>query len=196
MASFGAALVLRNMLQFIYGAVPEYYSREIQVSIRLVPRDVLGGLRITPDQLFVLGLTAAMVVGLHLFLTRTTLGKAMRATSLNPQLARVTGIDVDRVIRATWIIGAVLAAVAGVFSGLTVQLRPQLGFDLLLPLFAAAILGGIGSVYGAVAGGLIVGLAESLSVPLIGAEYRAATAFVVLIAILLVRPTGLFGEKA
>jgi branched-chain amino acid transport system permease protein len=196
MASFGAALVLRNMLQFIYGAVPEYYSREIQVAIRLVPRDVLGGLRVTPDQLLVLGLTIVLVVALHLFLTRTTLGKAMRATSLNPQLASVTGIDVDRVIRATWIIGAVLAAVAGVFSGLTVQLRPQLGFDLLLPLFAAAILGGIGSVYGAVAGGLIVGLAESLSVPLVGAEYRAATAFALLIAILLVRPTGLFGEKA
>jgi branched-chain amino acid transport system permease protein len=195
MASFGASLVLRNMLQFIYGAVPEYYSREIQVAIRLVPRDVLGGLRITPDQLFVLGLTGATVVGLHLMLTRTTLGKAMRATSANPQLAQVTGIDVDRVIRATWIIGAVLAAVAGVFSGLTVQLRPQLGLDLLLPLFAAAILGGIGSVYGAVAGGFIVGLAESLSVPLVGAEYRAATAFMVLITILLIRPTGLFGEK-
>lgn len=195
MASFGAALVLRNLLQFLYGAVPEYYSREIQVALRVVPRDVLGGVRVTPDQLFVLGLTALTVVFLHVFLTRTTLGKAMRATSLNPQLARVTGIDVDRVIRATWIIGGILAAVAGVFSGLTVQLRPQLGLDLLLPLFAAAILGGIGSVYGAVAGGLIVGLAESLSVPLIGAEYRAATAFVVLIAILLVRPTGLFGEK-
>src|SRR5829696_2026547 len=80
------------------------------------------GSRITPDQLFVLGLTAFTVVALHVFLTRTTLGKAMRATSLNPQLARVTGIDVDRVIRATWIIGGVLAAVAGVFSGLTVQL--------------------------------------------------------------------------
>jgi branched-chain amino acid transport system permease protein len=195
MASFGAALVLRNLLQFLYGAVPEYYSREIQVALRVVPRDVLGGVRVTPDQLFVLGLTALTVVFLHVFLTRTTLGKAMRATSLNPQLARVTGIDVDGVIRATWIIGGVLAAVAGVFSGLTVQLRPQLGLDLLLPLFAAAILGGIGSVYGAVAGGFIVGLAESLSVPLIGAEYRAATAFVVLIAILLVRPTGLFGEK-
>jgi branched-chain amino acid transport system permease protein len=195
MASFGAALVLRNLLQFLYGAVPEYYTREIQVAIRLVPRDVLGGLRVTPDQLFVMGLTGALVLGLHLFLTRTTMGRAMRAVSLNPQLARVTGIDVDGVIRATWIIGAVLAAVAGVFAGLTVQLRPQLGFDLLLPLFAAAILGGIGSVYGAVAGGLIVGLAESFSVPLVGAEYRAATAFAVLIAILLLRPTGLFGEK-
>ena len=192
MASFGAALVLRNLLQFLYGAVPEYYSREIQVALRVVPRDVLGGVRVTPDQLFVLGLTALTVVFLHVFLTRTTLGKAMRATSLNPQLARVTGIDVDRVIRATWIIGGILGAVAGVFSGLTVQLRPQLGLDLLLPLFAAAILGGIGSVWGAVIGGLVVGLAESLSVPLVGAEYRAATAFGVLIAILLARPTGLF----
>jgi branched-chain amino acid transport system permease protein len=152
-------------------------------------------MRITADQLFVLGLTAVTVIGLHLVLTRTTVGKAMRATSINPQLAQVTGINVDGVIRTTWVIGAVLAAVAGVFSGLTVQLRPQLGLDLLLPLFAAAILGGIGSVYGAVAGGLIVGLAESFSVPLVGAEYRAATAFVVLIAILLLRPTGLFGEK-
>ncbi|WP_046866065.1 branched-chain amino acid ABC transporter permease [Microvirga massiliensis] len=194
-ASFGAALVLRNLLQFIYGPVPEYYSREIQVALRLVPRNVLGGLRITPDQIFILGLTIVTVVALHLFLSRTTLGRAMRATSENPALAQVTGIDIDAIVRATWIIGAVLAAVAGVFAGLTVQLRPQLGFELLLPLFAAAILGGIGSVYGAVAGGFIVGLAESFSVPVFGAEYRAATAFLVLIAILLVRPTGLFGEK-
>ena len=120
----------------------------------------------------------------------------MRAVSREPAArARSPASTSTRVVRATWIVGAVLAAVAGVFSGLTVQLRPQLGFDLLLPLFAAAILGGIGSVYGAVVGGLIVGLAESLSVPLVGAEYRAATAFVVLIAILLVRPTGLFGEE-
>jgi branched-chain amino acid transport system permease protein len=194
-ASFGAALVLRNLLQFTYGPVPEYYSREIQVALRLVPRDVFGGLRITPDQIFILVLTLVTVIGLHLFLTRTTLGRAMRATSENPALAQVTGIDVDAIIRATWIIGAVLATDAGVFAGLTVQLRPQLGFELLLPLFAAAILGGIGSVYGAVAGGFIVGLAESFSVPVFGAEYRAATSFIVLIAILLLRPTGLFGEK-
>ena len=83
----------------------------------------------------------------------------------------------------------------GVFAGLTVQLRPTLGLDLLLPLFAAVILGGIGSVWGAVLGGLIVGVAESAAVSWVGAEYRAATAFVVLTAILLVRPNGLFGER-
>lgn len=195
-ASFGAALALRNLVQFLYGTLPEYYTREIQIAIRLVPRDVLGGLRITPDQMLVIGLTVALMVALQLLLTRTTLGRAMRATAMNPALARVAGVDTDSVIRATWVIGAALAAVAGVFAGIVGQIRPMLGFDLLLPLFAAAILGGIGSVRGAVAGGYIVGLAESISVPLVGAEYRAATAFVVLIGILLVRPTGLFGERA
>jgi branched-chain amino acid transport system permease protein len=195
-ASFGAALALRNLLLFFYGGVPQYYSQELQIAIAIVPRNVWGGMRITPDQLFVLGLTAVTVVALHLFLQRSTLGRAMRATSLNPQLARVAGIDPERVLRAAWIIGGMLAAVAGVFAGLTVQLRPTLGLDLLLPLFAAVILGGIGSVWGAVLGGLIVGLAESAAVSVVGAEYRAAAAFVVLVAILLLRPTGLFGEKA
>jgi len=194
-ASFGAALALRNLVQFLYGTLPEYYSREIQISLRLVPRDVMGGLRITPDQMLVIAMTMIVVIGLHLLLTRTTLGRAMRATAMNPALARVAGVDVDAVVRATWIIGAALAAIAGVFAGIVGQIRPMLGFDLLLPLFAAAILGGIGSVWGAVLGGFIVGLAESFSVPIFGAEYRAATAFLVLIAILLLRPTGLFGEK-
>lgn len=195
-ASFGAALALRNLVQFLWGTLPEYYTREIQIAIRFVPREVLGGLRITPDQLLVLGLTAATVVALHLFLTYATLGRAMRATAMNPSLARLAGADVAKVVRATWVIGAALACIAGVFAGLTGQIRPLMGFDLLLPLFAAAILGGIGNVWGAVVGGLIVGLAESFTVPLLGAEYRAAGSFAVLIAILLLRPTGLFGARA
>jgi branched-chain amino acid transport system permease protein len=194
-ASFGAALALRNLVQFLYGTLPEYYSREIQIAIRLVPRDVMGGLRVTPDQMLVVGLTLALMIALQFLLTRTTLGRAMRATAMNPALARIAGVDVEGVMRATWVIGAMLAAIAGVFVGITLQIRPMLGFELLLPLFAAAILGGIGSVRGAVAGGYIVGLAESLSAPLVGAEYRAATAFAVLIGILLARPQGLFGER-
>lgn len=188
-ASFGASLALRNLIVFLYGPRPDYYSRDIQIAIPL------AGVRITPDQIFVLGLAATLVLALHLLLTRTTLGRSMRATSENPALARVTGIDVAAVVRWTWLIGGGLAAVSGTFLGLTVQIRPQMGFDLLLPLFAAAILGGIGSVYGAILGGLIIGLAESLSVPLIGAEYRQAVSFLMLLAILLVRPNGLFGDK-
>lgn len=194
-ASFGAALALRNLLLFWQGGIPRYYAESLQIAIPFLPRSVAGGLRVTADQILVLVLTLASVTGLHLFLQRSTLGRAMRATSLNPGLARVTGIDPERVLRATWLIGGVLAAVAGVFAGLTVQLRPTMGVDLLLPLFAAVVLGGIGSIWGAVLGGFIVGLAESVSITWVGAEYRAAAAFMVLIAILMVRPRGLFGEK-
>jgi branched-chain amino acid transport system permease protein len=193
-ASFGAALAMRNLLLYFYGGVPQYYSQNLQIAMPLLPRSMWGGMRITADQLLVLGLTAVLVVGLHLFLQRSTLGRAMRATAMNPQLARVAGIDPERVLRATWVMGGVLAAIAGVFAGLTVQLRPTLGLDLLLPLFAAVILGGIGSVWGAVWGGLIVGLAESAAVQVVGAEYRAAASFAVLILILMLRPQGLFGR--
>lgn len=194
-ASFGAALALRNLLQFWQGGIPQYYGESLQIAINLVPRRLAGGLRATPDQLLVLALAVAVVAGLHLFLRYSTLGRAMRATATNPALAQVSGIDPERVLRATWVLGAVLAAVAGVMAGLTVQLRPTMGQDLLLPMFAAVILGGLGSVWGAVVGGLVVGLAESASVMWLGAEWRAAAAFGVLILILLVRPTGLFGAR-
>jgi branched-chain amino acid transport system permease protein len=194
-ASFGAALALRNLLQFLYGPIPDLYTREIQIAVAIVPRATLGGMRMTPDQMLTLALATAAMVALHLFLTRATLGKAMRAVSENPALARVAGADVERVLRAAWIVGAGLAALAGVMGGLTAQIRPQLGFDLLLPMFAAAILGGVGNVWGAALGGLIVGLAESFATPLLGAQYRAAASFAVIVALLLLRPQGLLGAR-
>jgi branched-chain amino acid transport system permease protein len=191
MASFGASMALRSLLEFLFTSQPRYFSRAIQIAVPLG-----AGIRMTPDQMLVLGLTLALVVGLHLLMTRTTIGRSMRAVSENPALAAVVGIDVDRVIRWTWLIGGALACAAGIMAGITVQVRPHIGFDLLLPFFAAAILGGIGSVPGAVAGGLIVGLAQSAGVQLIGADFRAAVAFLILIAVLLVRPAGLFGSRA
>jgi hypothetical protein len=179
---------------------PETSGDGVSVTIPVPGRGGLPLSNVTPGKIYITGRDSdgepmPIQDGLkNLFLKVSTLGRAMRATSMNPQLARVAGIDPERVLRATWVIGGVLAAVAGVFAGLTVQLRPTLGLDLLLPLFAAVILGGIGSVGGAVLGGLIVGLAESASVHIVGAEYRAAAAFAVLIAILLVKPNGLFGE--
>jgi branched-chain amino acid transport system permease protein len=139
------------------------------------------------------------VVALHLFLTRTRHGKAMRAMSDDPELARVTGIATERVIVWTWAIGAGLAAIAGVFQGMDTQLNPSMGWNLLLPVFAAAILGGIGRPYGAVAGGLVIGLAEELSAypwigdaPLLSPGYKTAVAFTLMVAMLIWRPTGLF----
>lgn len=189
MASFGASLALRSLLEFIYTANPQYLTRELQIA-----QQIGWGMRATPDQMLTIVLTVVLVVALHVVVKRTPIGRAMRAVSENPSLAGVYGIDVGRVIRVTWIIGAGLACVAGVTSGLLVQIRPYMGFDLLLPLFAAAILGGVGSIPGAVIGGLIIGLAEAFTVQLIGAEWRAGVAFVVLVLVLLVRPTGLFGR--
>ena len=188
MASFGAALALRNLLEFIFTSAPLYFHSSLQIAMRFP-----GGVRATPDQLLAIGAGLVIAIVLHVFLTRTPTGRAMRAVAENPQLAGVAGIDVRRVIRTVWMLGAALAAVAGVFSGLLVQIRPQMGLDLLLPLFAASILGGIGSVPGAMLAGIIVGLGEAFAVRLVGAEWRSAVAFVVLVAVLLLRPQGLFG---
>jgi branched-chain amino acid transport system permease protein len=190
-ASFGASIALRSLLEFLFTAQPRYFTTDIAIAM-----PIGLGLRATQDQLVLMGVAALLMLAMHLLMTRTRLGRSMRAVSENPALARLAGIDVAAVVRATWLIGGGLAGAAGVFLGITVQIRPTMGFDLLLPLFSAAILGGIGSVPGAMLGGLIIGLAEALAVPLIGAEYRAAVAFLILLAMLLVRPTGLFGGRA
>jgi branched-chain amino acid transport system permease protein len=189
MASFGAALTLRSLLEFIFTSKPVYYSKALQIALPLG-----GGMRATPDQLLSLGLSAVLVVAVHLLLTRTRIGRAMRAVSENPELAGVAGIEVRQVVRIVWLLGAGLAAVAGVMSGLIVQIRPQMGLDLLLPLFAAAILGGIGSVPGAMLAGLVVGISEAAAVQFAGAEWRGAVAFAILVLVLLLRPQGLFGR--
>lgn len=191
MASFGASMALRSLIEFVFTASPTYFNRDLQIAV-----PIGFGARATPDQLALAGFALVLVAALHLLLTRTQIGRSMRAVSENPALARVAGVDVGAVVRTTWLVGAALATGAGVMLGLLVQIRPFMGFDMLLPMFAAAILGGIGSVPGALAGALVVGLGEALTVALAGAEWRAALAFVALVAILLVRPTGLFGGRA
>jgi branched-chain amino acid transport system permease protein len=190
MASFGASMALRSLLEFAFTSRPAYFSRDLQIAL-----PIGLGIRVTPDQIALLAMTAVLMIGVHLLLTRTQIGRAMRAVSENPALARVAGVNVAGVIRAAWLIGGALACAAGVMLGLLVQIRPFMGFDLLLPMFAAAILGGIGSVPGALAGALIVGVSEAAAVQMIGAEWRAAVAFLLLIGVLLVKPTGLFGRS-
>ena len=189
-ASFGVALILRHLVVLIWGSDPIYYSTELQFAI-LLP----GNVRVMPDQVFLLGLAIVVVVLLHLFMTRTRTGIAMRGVAENPALARVSGVNVDRIVTWVWVIGAYGAALGGVLYGMTVQLRPELGFGLILPLFAAAILGGAGSLYGAVLGGMIVGLSENLSVMIIPTTYKPAVPFLLILAILYFRPDGIFGER-
>ncbi len=184
-SSFGIALVLRSAVQLIWG--PGNYVYESGISIPYVIFD----LRIKPDHLLIVASTIAIIVAFHLFLTYTRLGKAMRAMSDDPDLARVSGVDTERVVVWTWAIGGALAAAGGVFLALDTQLNPLLCWNILLPMFAAAIVGGIGRPYGAIAGGLLIGIVEELSTSFIDPAYKPAVAFVIMVAVLLWRPTGI-----
>ena len=184
-SSFGIALVLRSAVQLIWG--PGNYVYESGISIPYVIFD----LRIKPDHLLIVASTIAIIVAFHLFLTYTRLGKAMRAMSDDPDLARVSGVDTERVVVWTWAIGGALAAAGGVFLALDTQLNPLLCWNILLPMFASAIVGGIGRPYGAIAGGLLIGIVEELSTSFIDPAYKPAVAFVIMVAVLLWRPTGI-----
>lgn len=188
-ASFGVALILRNLIVLLWGPDAHYYSSELQIAVRILPN-----VRVLPDQIFVLGLALVMVVGLFYFLRATRVGMALRAMAESPTLADICGVETKRMIRFAWFVSGALAGSAGTFLGLTVQLRPEMGFNLLLGILTAAILGGSGSLFGAVAGGLFVGLAENLSVLVVPAGYKAAMPFVLLMLVLYLRPRGLFGS--
>jgi len=156
----------------------------------------LGPLRITHLWLWLIFAALALSLAMHFFLMYTKMGKAIRASSSNPDLALASGINVDRVIWVTWFIGAGLAAIAGVFRGADTQIWPMTGWDIILPIFAVAILGGIGNFYGAIAASFIIGLAENFGVVGLMAmgvstTYRIGIAFFILIVTLIVKPQGL-----
>jgi neutral amino acid transport system permease protein len=135
----------------------------------------------------------AAMLSVHLLLSRTSLGKSMRALADNADLARISGINVDRVIRSTWGISMGLAALAGIMYGLVTHINPSMGWSIILPVFAAAILGGIGNAYGAMAGGIVIGLAQEVSTAFLPGEYKVAVSFLIMIAVLLFRPKGIMG---
>ncbi|WP_436932728.1 branched-chain amino acid ABC transporter permease [Halosimplex halobium] len=151
-------------------------------------------LSVTSAEATLVATSLALMVALHLALQRTKLGKAMRAMADNEDLARVTGIPTERVVRATWIIGGGLAGAAGYLMALEQgTLSYNLGWVLLLLIFAAVILGGIGSIYGAMVGGLLIGLTQSVSLVWIPSSFSTAAAFAIMILVLVIRPDGLFG---
>lgn len=189
-ASIGVAFALRQLVIFVYG--PGSRGTVIGVDRWTMPL----GVRTDIHEITLLVLAATMMVGLHIFLTTTKLGTAMRAMADNKDLALVTGISTERVIAWTWIIGGGLTGAAGYLYAMWVgSMSFNIGWFLLLLIFAAVILGGIGSIYGAIAGGLVIGLVFELSPFWIPTDFQRAAAFLVMIIVLLYRPQGIFGGK-
>ena len=187
MASFGASMAIRASLEFAFTSRPAYFSRDLEIA-----RPIVFGLKATPDQMALLAVAAALLIGVHLMLTRTQIGRAMRAVSENPALARVAGVDVDRTIRFAWATGGALAAASGVMLGLLVQIRPFMGFDLLLAIRRRHSRGHRQRPAPSLAPHRRPRRGDNGSARWL--RMAGGLRFLVLIAVLIVRPTGLAGR--
>jgi len=206
-ASLGLSMVIRAIFGAAFGA------DEVGYELPLASHYRLFGAVITSRQVTIIGVAAASLVTFHLLLKRTKLGKSMRALSDDPSLARGRGLNVERIIKYTWFIGGCYAGLTGVLIGAESIVWPDLGYELLLPVFAATIIGGVGNVHGAVLGAMLLALVENLMLainwsPLFQAfgffadqdfvfvktQYRSAFAFIVLVIVLIWRPTGILRQ--
>ncbi len=183
--SIGLSLFLRNGLIFVWGSNNQSYNLPVAEAIDLF------GLKVKYASIIILVIALLAIVALHFLLQKTKIGKAMRAVADDPDLAKVTGINVEQVVLWTWIITGILTALAGSLYGLT-AVYPNMGWFLILPMFASVILGGIGNPYGAIAGALVIGIAQELAIPIVGSEYKLAIALLAMVLTLLFKPQGLF----
>jgi branched-chain amino acid transport system permease protein/neutral amino acid transport system permease protein len=190
-ASIGVAWALRGFIYIIWGADFHFYSEGLRGMVFLP-----AGIKLRVDEIFIMIVAWGSVAAVYLFLGRTKTGKALRALADNPSLARVSGINVERMLIWAWGVAGLLVAVAGILYGIETQLRPEMGWIFLLPLFAAVILGGKGSITGALAGGLVMGLAQQVSTLFLVPTYKPAVAFIIMILVLIFRPKGIFGRRS
>jgi branched-chain amino acid transport system permease protein len=190
MSALGTSFIIRMIILILWGSDYRFY----RPGLMRPALELIWGIKIRPDQILIFGVVLLLVTLLNLFLQRTKMGKAMRATADNMELALVTGIDTERIIIWTWGIGGALAAAGGILYGIDVQLHARMGWHFLIPLFAATILGGIGNIYGVLIGGLIIGIAQQVSTAFLLPTYKLPVAFMIMILILLIRPQGIFGR--
>ena len=192
-AAIGAValtIVLENVLRFAFGNDLRGYDLPIRRDWRV------AGLRVGPQQVQNFGIALAAMTAVFLFLAGTRTGKAMRAVADNPMLAAIKGIDADRVARLTNFVGMGLAGIGGMLVGLDTSIDPLTGFRVILSVFAAAVVGGLGSIPGAVVGALTIGLGEELSLLVLAPAYRTVVGFAAILLVLTLRPRGILGERA
>jgi branched-subunit amino acid ABC-type transport system permease component len=187
--TFGLSLILLNMTSAIWGANIRSYNMKIEQVLHI------GPFLLTKNQLIIMGIAIALMVGVHLMLKTTRLGKSMRAMSDNTTLAMTSGIDTKRITTITWFMSGSFAGLAGTVLGISEgNLTPAAGELFLFVIFAAVIVGGVGSIYGAMAGAVLIGLSTEVSAAFMNPAYKLDVAFVILILTLLFRPSGLFAR--
>jgi neutral amino acid transport system permease protein len=185
--TIASGLILQNLILLVFGGASVAYPLPSQTAVRL------GPFLFTPRSELIILLAVAVMLGVHVILRYTKFGKAQRAVADSRELARLSGINADGIVRYTWLLAGAMAGLAGFVLAITVgSLTPTLGYTFLLVIFAAAIVGGIGKPYGAMAGALVIGLAMEVSALYIPSDYKQVIAFAFLILTLLIRPNGLF----
>ena len=188
--SIGLSFAIRYIILVMLTGQPRpYLDYVVQDEVSFI------GLETVPKNIWIILVSAVVLAGVGLFLQRTKLGTAMRAVSDNSDLAESSGIDVDRVIMFTWVTGAGLAAMGGIMLGISEQVQWDMGFKLLLLIFSAVILGGLGTAFGAMIGGFAIGISVEMSTLVVPNELKTAVALAILVVMLLVRPQGLLGRK-
>lgn len=189
--TIAVSLIIQNILLAIFR--PTFFSYQASPG----PSYNFGGMIFTASQLAIIGIAVVAMLVVHLLMTRTRLGKAMRATATNPGLARSCGVATDRVIDAAWLLSGALCGIAGVAFVLNAATFSEVtGASYLVPIIAAAVLGGIGQPYGAMLGAVTIGLATEVSAAVINPSFKGVVAFAILIVVLLVRPQGILSEVA
>jgi branched-chain amino acid transport system permease protein len=193
-SALGVSFFLQQLATLLFGSVPKQYNTFSLHNGSLFNRITIGNFEIQYMQLFVIVSALVLMVALTQLVARTKVGRAMRATSFDLEAASMMGIDIDRVIVFTFFVGSALAGAGGVMNGLIFQnVNPYVGFNAGLKAFTAAVVGGIGSIKGAMLGGLTIGVAQSFATGYLSSAYQDVIVFALLVVILLVRPTGLFG---
>jgi branched-chain amino acid transport system permease protein len=196
-SALGVSFFLQQMATLLFGSIPKQYNTFSLSGGSLFNRITIGSFEIQYMQLIVILSAAALMVALTQLVARTQVGRAMRATSFDLEAASMMGIDVDRVIVFTFFVGSALAGAGGVMNGLIFQnVNPYVGFNAGLKAFTAAVVGGIGSIPGAMFGGLAIGVAQVLATGYLSSGYQDVIVFAILVVFMLVRPSGLFGAPA
>ncbi|WKZ36407.1 MAG: branched-chain amino acid ABC transporter permease [Anaerolineales bacterium] len=188
-AGFGMSIILQNIYWLIFGAVSKNYGADFGDMINL------GNMSMKPIYFIVLGVATVLMLGIHLMFKRSKIGLSMKAISFNKQIASLMGIDVDKVTSFAFGLAAAMSAIAGILSAQIIFVRYNMAAVMLLKAFSAAVIGGLGNVYGAMLGGLLIGVIETVGGSVLGTQYKDIISFAMMIMVLMFKPNGIFSFR-